>query len=83
MTQQQTVQVVPYGEVWAVDALGVRYVEFATQEMAIKFGEIQAKKHDVELIVQSKDSAEVVSIDTNPEKARTAEKTNNEGRSAA
>lgn len=55
MTQQPEVHVVPYRDVWAVEALGIKYLEFATQEMAIAFGRVQAEKKHAALVIHDRD----------------------------
>lgn len=48
------VHVVPYREVWAVEALGIKYLEFATQELALNFGRLQAEKKQAPLFVHDR-----------------------------
>lgn len=70
MTQQPEVHVVaevhvvPYRDVWAVEAVGIKYLEFATQEMAIAFGRIQAEKKQAELFIHDRDG-QVIPMDRN------------------
>lgn len=62
-TNNGEVHVVPYREAWAVEALGIKYVEFATQELALNFGRLQAEKKQAPLFVHNRDG-EVVAHKT-------------------
>lgn len=67
------VHVIPYRDVWAVEALGIKYLEFSTREQAIAFGRVQAEKKQAELIVHDRDGnvAELPTVEKQKQPAKT------------
>jgi hypothetical protein len=53
--KRKDVHVVPLGKEWAVEASGMKFEPFTTQEDAIEFGRRRAEHDNCELVVHSRE----------------------------